>query len=106
FVALVKLLWREIAKCGVVGGIGCLIDTGIFLWLITCPMQEAAVKSKIIATAVAVICSWVANRYWTFRNRLQSDEILVIVLFLMINGFGFGIQSVSGFISNYGLGVL
>ena len=72
-VALVKLLWREVAKFGVVGGIGFFIDTGIFLWLITGPMEDSPVKAKIIATAVATVFSWVANRYWTFRNRRQVN---------------------------------
>src|SRR5699024_12089592 len=84
---------------------GFLIDTGIFLWLITGPMQESAVKAKIIATAVAVIFSWVANRYWTFRNRRQSNVIRELVLFLIMNGFGAGIQAGFVFIAMYWLGV-
>src|SRR5699024_12343413 len=80
-------------------------DTGIFLWLITGPMQESAVKAKIIATAVAVIFSWVANRYWTFRNRRQSNVIRELVLFLIMNGFGAGIHAGFVFIAKYWLGV-
>jgi putative flippase GtrA len=105
FVALVKLLWREVAKFGVVGGVGFLIDTGIFLWLITGPMHESAVKAKIIATAVATIFSWVANRYWTFRNRRQSNVVRELVLFVIMNAFGAGIQAGFVFIAKYWLGV-
>jgi len=105
FVALVKLLWREVAKFGVVGGIGFFIDTGIFLWLITGPMEDSAVKAKIVATAVATIFSWVANRYWTFRNRRQSNVVRELVLFLVMNGIGAGIQAGFVFIAKYLLGV-
>lgn len=104
-VALVKLLWREVAKFGVVGGIGFFIDTGIFLWLITGPMEESAVKAKVIATGVATIFSWVANRYWTFRNRRQSNVVRELVLFLIMNGVGAGIQAAFVFIAKYLLGI-
>ena len=104
-VALVKLLWREVAKFGVVGGIGFFIDTGIFLWLITGPMEDSAVKAKIIATGVATAFSWVANRYWTFRNRRQSNAVRELVLFLVMNGIGAGIQAGFVFIAKYFLGI-
>ena len=104
-VALVHLLWREVAKFGVVGGIGFFIDTGIFLWLITGPMEESAVKAKIIATGVATIFSWVANRYWTFRNRRQANVVRELVLFLVMNAVGAGIQAGFVFIAKYFLGI-
>lgn len=104
-VALVKLLWREVAKFGVVGGIGFFIDTGIFLWLITGPMEDSAVKAKIIATGVATVSSWVANRYWTFRNRRQANVMRELVLFLVMNGIGAGIQAGFVFIAKYLLGI-
>src|SRR5699024_8554150 len=69
------------------------------------PMQESAVKAKIIATAVAVIFSCVANRYWTFRNRRQSNVIRELVLFLIRNGFGAGVHAGLVVIAKYGLGV-
>lgn len=104
-VALVTLLWRELAKFGVVGGIGFFIDTGIFLWLITGPMDDSPVKAKVIATGVATIFSWVANRYWTFRNRRQSNVMRELVLFLIMNGIGAGIQAGFVFVAKYFLGV-
>lgn len=104
-VALVKLLWREVAKFGVVGGIGFFIDTGIFLWLITGPMEDSAVKAKVLATGVATVFSWVANRYWTFRNRRQNNVMRELVLFLIMNGIGAGIQAGFVFIAKYVLGI-
>lgn len=104
-VSLVQLVWREVAKFGVVGGIGFFIDTGIFLWLITGPMEDSAVKAKVVATGVATVFSWVANRYWTFRNRRQSNVLREVVLFLIMNGIGAGIQAGFVFIAKYFLGV-
>lgn len=104
-VALVKRLWREVAKFGVVGGIGFFIDTGIFVWLITGLMQDSPVKAKVIATAVATIFSWVANRYWTFRNRRQANMVRELVLFLVMNAIGAGIQAGFVFLAKYGLDI-
>lgn len=103
--ALVALVWREVAKFGVVGGIGFFIDTGIFLWLITGPMDDSPVKAKVVATAVATIFSWVANRYWTFRNRRQSNVLREVILFLVMNGIGAGIQAGFVFLAKYGLDI-
>lgn len=104
-VAMVHLMWREVAKFGVVGGIGFFIDTGIFLWLITGPMEDSAVKAKVVATGGATVFSWVANRYWTFRNRRQSNVLRELVLFLIMNGIGASIQAGFVFIAKYILGV-
>ena len=101
----VRKLWREVAKFGVVGGIGFFIDTGIFVWLITGPMEDSAVKAKIIATGVATVFSWVANRYWTFRNRRQANVMRELILFLVMNGIGAGIQAGFVFLAKYVLGI-
>src|SRR5699024_3443500 len=92
-VALVKLLWREVAKSGVVGGIGFFIDTGMVLSLLAGPMEEPAGIARLIATAVATIISWVANPQWTFRHRRQSNVLRELVLFPIMNGVGAGMQA-------------
>ena len=68
-------------------------------------MDDSAVKAKIIATGVATIFSWVANRYWTFRNRRQANVMRELVLFLVMNGIGAGIQAGFVFIAKYLLGI-
>ncbi|PXA76463.1 polysaccharide synthesis protein GtrA [Auritidibacter sp. NML120779] len=102
---LVALLWREVAKFGVVGGIGFFIDTGVFIWLMSGPMEGSNTKAKLVATAVATVFSWVANRYWTFRHRRQSNVARELVLFLVMNAIGAGIQGACVFIADYLLGV-
>lgn len=90
--ALVKLLWREVAKFGTVGGIAFIIDSGIYVWLLSGPMSDSAGKAKVVAGVVATIFSWIANRYWTFRDRRQANPVREAILFGIMNLIGIGIQ--------------
>lgn len=98
-------LWREVAKFGVVGGVAFLIDSAIFLWLISGPMHDSHVKSKAIAVAVATLFSWVGNRYWTFRHRRTPTRARELIMFVVMNLIGLGIQSGCVVISFYVLGL-
>ncbi|WP_136609452.1 GtrA family protein [Sinomonas albida] len=85
---LVSLFWREVAKFGTVGGLAFVVDSAIFIWLLNGPLHSGEVWAKSIATIVASIFSWVANRYWTFRHRKQANVIREAVLFALMNGVG------------------
>lgn len=101
---LMGLFWREVAKFGVVGGIAFVIDTGIYLWLLSGSMAGHPTKAKIIAAAVATLFSWLANRYWTFRHRRQSNMVREVILFIIMNGIGMGIAAACVYISHWVLG--
>ena len=103
--ALVKLLWREVAKFGAVGGVAFIIDSGIYVWLLSGPMADSAGKAKVVAGVVATIFSWVANRYWTFRDRRQASPVREAVMFGIMNLIGIGIQVGCVLIAKYWLGV-
>lgn len=98
-------LWREVAKFGAVGGVAFLIDSAIFLWLISGPMDDSHVKSKAIAVAVATLFSWVGNRYWTFRHRRTKTKARELIMFVLMNLIGLGIQSGCVVVSYYLLGL-
>ena len=102
---LFHALWRELAKFGAVGGIAFIIDSAIFLWLITGPMADSHVKARIIAGGVATIFSWIGNRYWTFRRQRTRTRLRELLLFIIMNVIGMGIQAACVFISFYGLGL-
>lgn len=104
-VALVAMLWREVAKFGAVGAAAFVVDSAVFLWLMGGPMEGSNVKSKIVASVVATIFSWVANRFWTFRHRRQSNVMREFVLFAIMNVIGMGIAAACVFVAQYGLGV-
>lgn len=101
---LMGLFWREVAKFGVVGGVAFVIDTGIYVWLLSGSMAGHPTKAKIIAAAVATVFSWLANRYWTFRHRRRANVLREVVLFIIMNGIGLGIAAACVYISHWVLG--
>ncbi|WP_010524680.1 GtrA family protein [Nesterenkonia sp. F] len=98
-------LWREIAKFGVVGGTAFIIDSGVFLALLHGPMPDSQLKAKVLAGTVATLFSWVANRYWTFRHRRSAGKTRELMLFLVMNAIGLGIQTGCVGVSKYILGL-
>ena len=102
---LVQMLWREVAKFGVVGAAAWVIDTGIYLWLMNGQMHSGQVWAKAWATVVASIFAWVANRYWTFRHRRQSNAKREFVMFALMNGIGLLIAAACVAFTKYVLGL-
>ncbi|MGO1522370.1 MAG: GtrA family protein [Nesterenkonia sp.] len=104
-IGLFQAFWRELAKFGVVGGGAFIVDSVIFLSLITGPMEDSHVKSRLIAGGVATLFSWVGNRYWTFRHQRTKTRVRELVMFIIMNLIGMGIQAACVFVSFYGLGL-
>lgn len=102
---LINLLWREVAKFGLVGGLGWVIDNGIYTVLWHGPMSDSTIKARIVSTAVATLFSWFANRYWTFRHRRSERAWKEFALFLAMNGIGLLIVLVCQVVSRYVLGL-
>ena len=103
--AAVSMLWREVAKFGTVGAIAFVIDSAVFWWLMHGPLEGSNVKAKIWAGVVATLFSWVANRYWTFRHKRQNNVVRELVMFLVMNAIGLGIQAGCVWIAQYLMGV-
>ncbi|MET0872575.1 MAG: GtrA family protein [Paeniglutamicibacter terrestris] len=102
---LASMMWREVAKFGVVGGVAFIIDSGIYLWLLHGSMEDSAVKAKIIAGVVATVFSWVANRFWTFRHRRQANVVREVVMFAIMNAIGLGIAAACVWVTKYWIGL-
>lgn len=90
---MVSLLWREVAKFGTVGAAAFVVDSLVFWWMMTGPLEGSNVKAKIVGGVVATLFSWVANRYWTFREKRSSNKTRELVMFLIMNAIGLGIQA-------------
>lgn len=80
------VLWRELAKFGVIGFISFVIDLGGFNLLVSGPMQNKVTSAKLVSGAVATLFAWIGNRYWTFRNRRNRPVHHEVLLFFAVNG--------------------
>ena len=92
-VELVRSLWRELAKFGVVGVVNICIDMGLYNVLIDGPMSGKITAAKIVSGAVATIFAWVGNRFWTFRHRHNRPVHHEVLLFVVVNGIALGISA-------------
>ena len=104
--ALWNLFVKELAKFGVVGAAAFGINAGL-VWVLmhTEYFAESHIKAKVVATVVAIIFSWIANRLWTFRDKRQEDKRKELVQFLVANGMGMGIELGCLGVSYYVLGL-
>jgi putative flippase GtrA len=83
----------QLARFGVVGGFGFVLDVGVFnLLLLTVLTPEQVhggpVIAKTISTLVAIVANWLGNRYWTFAAE-RSDRG-------MREGIEFAVASIVG----------
>ncbi len=101
---LIALLWREVLTFGTVGGMGWIIDNGIYALLWHGPMSSSTVKARVVSTVVATLFAWFANRYWTFRHRRTEHVWREFLMFLLMNALGLAIVLVCQVVSRYVLG--
>ncbi len=88
-----SLFWRELAKFGVIGAIGFVIDFGGFNLLFYGPLAGHLTTSKIISGATATLVAWIGNRMWTFRHRRNRAAHHEALLFFLVNGVGLAIST-------------
>ncbi|AJT40420.1 hypothetical protein UM93_00565 [Psychromicrobium lacuslunae] len=103
-VGLIQLLWREVAKFGVVGGLGWVIDNGLFFILAHGILSDGTIKARVVSSSIAILFSWFANRYWTFRHRRGNKPWREFFLFIVMSLMGLGIAVGCQYISRYVLG--
>jgi putative flippase GtrA len=90
---VVDILWREVAKFGVIGAGGFIIDFGGFNLLFYGPLAGHLTTSKIISGVAATTFAWVGNRMWTFRHRRNRPVHHEALLFFVVNGVGLAIST-------------
>lgn len=104
--ALWHLFVKELMKFGVVGALAFVINASLTWILMHTPwFEDSHIKAKFVATVVAILFSWIANRLWTFRDKRQSDKRRELIQFLVANGIGMAIELGCLFFSYYVLGL-
>ena len=98
-----RLLVHEVAKFGVVGLAGFVVQLGVQNALHS-GAHIGAITSLTIAYIVATAVTFVGNRYWTFKHRKGKGLRHETILFVLLNLVGYGIQVGIVDIAYYGLG--
>lgn len=92
---------RELVKFAVVGGTTFIIDTAIFLGLKHSVLETKPIVSKVIATMIATIVSYVLNREWSFRTRGGRVRHHEAALFFLISGVAIAVTAAPLGVSRY-----
>ncbi|MEV7173708.1 GtrA family protein [Streptomyces sp. NPDC093224] len=99
----VRGLVREVAKFGAVGGLGVLVNLGVFN-LIRHTTDLQVVRASVIATVVAIATNYIGFRYYTYRDRAQSGRTREMALFAAFSGVGLVIENGVLYTATYGFG--
>jgi putative flippase GtrA len=83
----VRHLMPELAKFGVVGGIGAVIDLGGAAVLHS-TYHEEPLTAKAISISVATVVTYIGSRFWTFRHRENQALHRETLLFFALNVVG------------------
>jgi putative flippase GtrA len=97
------LLYREIAKFGVVGGVGVLVNIGVFN-LVRHNTGLQTVRASILATVVSIAFNYVGFRYFTYRDRDKAGRTKELGLFLFFSAIGLVIENGVLYLATYGFG--
>src|ERR1700732_607266 len=92
----------ELAKFGVVGLIGSVIDLGGADYLHV-HMGIGPMVAKAMSITAAILVTYLGSRFWTFRHRINQALLREGVLFVVLNIIGLGIAEVVIAAATYGL---
>jgi putative flippase GtrA len=95
-------LKAELAKFGVVGGIGAIIDLGGSAVLYG-HLHVEAMAAKAISISIATVVTYLGSRFWTFRHRASENVRRETTMFILLNVVGLAIAEAVIAATSYGL---
>ena len=101
-------LGRQLVTFAAIGGVGFVLDVGIFN-LLTASVFSSHVAggpmvAKAISTTVAIAANWIGNRTLTFRDERRPDAAREAVEFALVSLAGSAISLACLGFSHYALG--
>lgn len=100
----IRNLVPELAKFGVIGLIGAVVDLG-GTGVLHGAAHVGPLTSKAIAVTVATVVTYAGNRFWTFRHRDNPPLLRQGSTFVGLNVVGLLIAEVVIALTTYGLGL-
>jgi putative flippase GtrA len=100
----IRHLVPELAKFGVVGGIGAVVDLG-GAGVLHSAYHVEPMEAKAISITAATIVTYLGSRFWTFRHRENQPMHREAVLFIVLNVIGLIIAEVVIACTTYVLGM-
>ncbi len=99
----------ELARFGTVGIVAYALDVGLFNILVHAGspgvLYDRPLTAKVIATVIATLFAYGANRQWTWRDRDRRGFLREFSLFFALNMVGLAITLIPLAISRYALGL-
>ena len=92
----------ELAKFGVVGLIGAIIDLGGAAYLHG-KLGVGPMVSKGLSITAATVVTYLGSRFWTFRHRVNQALLREGLLFVALNVVGLAIAEIVIAVTTYGL---
>ncbi|MGH3273181.1 MAG: GtrA family protein [Streptosporangiaceae bacterium] len=99
-----RYLIHEVAKFGIVGGVGFIVSLA-GADLLRYDFGVGKYKAVTVATLAATVMTFLGNRYWTYRHRPRRGTARESVLFFLMNGIWILIQYASIATIQDGLGL-
>jgi putative flippase GtrA len=93
----------ELARFGVVGLLGAIIDLGGAAYLHG-SLGIGPLVAKGLSIIAAMVVTYLGSRFWTFRHRVNQALMREGALFVALNVVGLAIAEVVIAITTYGLG--
>lgn len=81
----IDVVYREILKFGIIGGIAFVIDVGVMNLLRHTVLEDKPSTAKVISATLATLFAWAGNRTWTFRHRRSRPMHHEVALFFVTN---------------------
>lgn len=104
-----RLPLGELARFGVVGAAGFLVDVGGFNLLRFAggagPLYSFPLTAKVISSVLGIVVAWLGNRYWTYAAQRRTKAHHEFLHFLAVCTVGVGISLGCLWVSHYGLGL-